>query len=154
MYHVNTVLTNSKFHKINRPALMIKNSYSLRTSHIFIINCTFELTTAGLTIRIFVSSFNKTVSFINCKFHSNQELIVITTEACRTPNDCELIVTNAIMSTNILLTNISFIKCQFIGNRNRILLIEYNNLILSNLKANVLLESLFILNNYVSAVVL
>ena len=136
---------------MNQPALMIKNSHSLRTSHIFIINCTFKLITADLTIRIYVSPFNTTVSFINCKFHSNQELIVITTVVCRAPNDCELVITNAIMSTKMMLSNISFIKCQFIGNRNKILLIENNNLMLSNLKANVLLESLIISNNYVAA---
>ena len=34
MYNVNTLLSNSKFHNMNQPALMIKNSYSLSTSHI------------------------------------------------------------------------------------------------------------------------
>ena len=46
------------------------------------------------------------------------ELIAITTSVCRAPNDCELIIANVIMSTNVMLTNISFVKCQFIGNRN------------------------------------
>ena len=151
VYHVNTLLTNSKFHNMNQPALVIRNPYSLTTSHVFIINCTFELITAHLTIRIYVSSFNKTVSFINCMFHNNMELIAITTVVCRAPNDCELIITNVIVSTNMMLTNISFVKCQFIRNRKRIILIENRDLIISNLKANIHFESLIISQNYLSA---
>ena len=124
--------------------------YSLTTSHVFIINCTFELITAFRAIRIYVSSINKTVSFINCLFHNNMELIVITTVVCRAPNDCELIITNAIMSTNVMLTNISFKKCQFIGNRNIIIRMDKRDPILSNLKANLLFESLAISHNHLS----
>ena len=132
---------------------MIKNSYSLTTNHVLIINCTFELITAHRTIRIYVSPFNKTVSFINCIFHDNMGLIVITTVVCGASNDCELITTNAIMSTNynVMLTNISFVKCQFIGNRNSIINIDNIDPILSNLKANILFESLIVLHNYLSA---
>ena len=128
MYHVHMLLTNSKFHNINQPALMIRNKFSFTKSHIFIINCTFELITAHYTIRIYVSPFNKTVSFINCIFHNNMKLIAITTVVCRTPNDCDLIITNAIMSTNMMLTNISFVKCQFISNSKRIIRIENSEL--------------------------
>ena len=151
MYHVNMLLTNSKFYSMNQPALMIKNRFSLTKSCIFIINCTFEMITAHHTIRIYVSPFNKTVSFINCIFHNNMELIAITTVVCRTPNDCELIIANAIMSTNMMSTNISFVKCQFISNRKRIILIENRDPIISNLKANILFESLIISHNYLSA---
>ena len=132
---------------------MIKNSYSLTTSHVFIIDCIFELITAHRTIRIHVSPFNKTVSFINCIFHDNNfmGLIVIITVVCGAPNDCKLITNNAIMSTNVMLTNISFVKCQFIGNRNSLINIHNIDPILSNLKANILFESLIALHNYPSA---
>ena len=151
MYHVNISLKNSKFYNMNQPVLVIRNTFPLTTSHVFIINCTFELITAHCAIRIYVSSFNKTVSFINCIFRNNMQLIAITTIVCRVPNDCELIVTNAIMSTNVLLTNISFVKCQFISNRNRIIWTNNRDPMLSNLKANILFEFLIISHNYLSA---
>ena len=145
-YHVNTLLANSKFHSMNQQALKIITSrYSHTTSRVFVINCTFELITAELAIRIYVSPFNETVSFINCKFHDNMELIKITIPICSVSDDCELIITNATM-----LTNISFVKCKFIGNRNTIILAENKYPISSNLKANILFESLIISHNYVS----
>ena len=36
----------------------------------------------------------------------------------------EVIDTNAIMSTNMMVTNISFVKCQFISNIQRLIVIE------------------------------
>ena len=63
----------------------------------------------------------------------------------------KLITNNAIMSTNVMLINVSFVKCQFIGNRNSIINIDNIDPILSNLKANVLFESLIVLHNYPSA---
>ena len=147
-YHVNTSITNSKFHSMNQPSLVIKNSLSLTTNCIFIINCTFELITARPTIRIYVSPFNKTVNFINCKFCYNSELIVITTVAYEY---FELTVTDAIISTNMILTNISLVKCQFINNIHTLIVTENRNPVLSNLKVNILFESLIITRNHVSA---
>ena len=147
-YHVNTSITNSKFHSMNQPSLVIKNSLSLTTNRIFIINCTFELITARPTIRIYVSPFNKTVNFINCKFCNNSELIVITTVAYEY---FELTVTDAIMSTNMILTNISLVKCQFINNIHALIVTENRNPVLSNLKVNILFESLIITRNHVLA---
>ena len=71
-------------------------------------------------------------------------IIAITTVVCRATNDFERIITNAIISTNMMLTNISFVKCQFIGNRNEIILIDNRDPILINLKANIFFESLLI----------
>ena len=150
-YHVNILLKNSKFYCMSTRPLMVKNSYSLTTSYVFIIDCIFELITAHRTIRIYVSPFNNTVIFINCIFHDNMGLIVITTVVCGAPNDYVLLTTNTIMSTKVMLTNISFVKCQFIGNRNSIINIDNIDPILSNLKANFLFESLIVLHNYLSA---
>ena len=105
-YHVRTLLTNSKFHKMNQPALIIKNKYSRTTSYAFIINCTFELITAKPAIRIYVSLLNKSASFINCEFHDNAELIAIYIVACRS-YDCALIFNDSVMITKMMLTNIS-----------------------------------------------
>ena len=145
-YHVSTLIKNSKFYSMNQPSLVIKNGYPLTISHAFVINCTFELITANPTIRIYVSPFNKTVNFINCKFHDNSELMVITTVVHEA---FELTVTDAIMSTNMILTNISFVKCQFINNIHRLIVMENSN---PNLKLNILFESLNFSYNYVSAV--
>ena len=104
MYNVNTKLTNSKFHTINHEALLIRSSYSVATSSVLVINCTFELITTYHAIRIDASSFNKTVSFINCKFYDKMGSIAITLVVCKVPNDCELIITNAIILTKMMLT--------------------------------------------------
>ena len=150
-YHVNTVVTNSKFLNMNQRALLIITSrYSHTKSHVFIINCTFGLITVEPGIRAYVSPFNETVSFINCKFHSNVELIAIIIEVCSVSNDCKQIITNATMSTSMMLTNVSFVKCEFISNINRIILAENQYPISSNLKANILFESLIISHNYAS----
>ena len=151
-YHVNTLLTNSEFHGMNRPALVIKNRYSHTRSYVFIINCTFELITAKRAIKVYASLFNKTVRFINCEFHDNMGLITIAIVVCRYPNECELIVnaTNALLSANKILTNISFVKCQFISNVNEFMVVNNKYPILSNFKANILFESLIISHNYPS----
>ena len=136
---------------MNQPSLVIKNKHSLTTSHVFVINCTFELMISAnpcAAIIICVSPFNKTVSFSNCKFCDNKKSITITIVVGKA---CKVIDTNAIVSTNMMLTNISFVKCQFISNRKRIILIENTDPIISNLKANILFESLIISHNYLSA---
>ena len=141
MYHVNVLLTNSKFHIMDQSAFLIRNRFSLTTKQIYIINCMFELISSAFpAIDIRVSPFNKTVSFINCEFLSNTELIKITIRRCRSLFDCELIINNAMM-----LTNISFVRCQFIKNKHRIMLIENKDPKLG--KVNVLLESLVISQN-------
>ena len=154
MYHVNMLLTNSKFHSMNQPALVINNRYSRTMSYVFIINCTFELNTAKTAIRVYISLFNKSVSFINCEFHDNTELIRITIVVCRRPNECELIVNaaNALISTNKMLTNISLVRCQFISNSKKLIVADNGYPILSNLKANIMFESIIIIShNYPSA---
>ena len=119
---------------------MIKTRYSPTDNHVFVINCTFGWINTPPAIRIDTSLFNKSVSFINCIFHNNMELISITTIVCRAFNDCELSTANAIMSTNMMLTNISFVKCQFIGNSNRVIITKNTDPIFSNLKANIFLN--------------
>ena len=79
--------------------------------------------------------------------------IAITLVVCKAPNDCELIITNAIISTKMMLTNISFVKCQFISDDNRIILAENRDPILSNLKANILFESVLISHNHISTAI-
>ena len=125
---------------------MIKNKHSLTTSHVFVMNCTFELISAEpcAAIIICVSPFNKTVSFSNCKFCDNKKSI---TKTIVVGKACEVIDTNAIVSTNMMLTNISFVKCQFISNIQRLIAIENGNSILSNLIGNILFEPLIISHN-------
>ena len=89
MYKVKLLLVDSKFYIMNQRALVIRGKLSLTTKQIFVINCTFELIIADLAIRVFVSPFNKTVNFINCKFHRNTEVIIATIEVCKRPYECK-----------------------------------------------------------------
>ena len=97
-----------------------------------------------------MSPFYVTVSFINCKFHGNSELIIITTAVCSAYDHCELIISKAVMSTNMMLTNVSFVKCEFINNRDRIIQAKNTIPVSSNLKVNILFESLIISHNHAS----
>ena len=46
-----------------------------------------------------------------------------------------------------MVTNISFVKCQFISNIQRLIVIENGNSILSSIKGNILFEPLIISHN-------
>ena len=141
MYKVNLLLINSTFYDT---ALVIRGKLSPATQQVFVANCTFELIRAYPAIRIYVTPFNKTVSFINCKFRRNLEVIRVISEVCRGTRgsfECEQFVTK---DMNLMMTNISFVKCEFINNRNTVILVKNGNPIQGGLKANILLRSLII----------
>ena len=143
-YHLKIILKNSYFCNMDRTALYIKGRYSLTTKQIFVTNCTFKFISARFSaIIILLSPFNRTLSFINCEFHSNKELITISIVLCGR-RTCELFITN--VTFPMILTNISFVRCQFINNIHRLLTIANRAPKLG--KINVWLKSLNILYNY------
>ena len=143
-YHLKIILKNSYFCNMDRTALYIKGRYSLTTKQIFVTNCTFKFISASFSaIVIFLlSPFNGTLSFINCEFHSNKEVIIISIAYCG-QRTCKLTISN--VTFPMILTNISFVRCQFINNTHRLLMIENNAPTL--VKVNVSLKSLNILHN-------
>ena len=149
-YHLKIFLKNSYFCNMDQTALYIKGRYSLTTKQIFITNCTFKFISTSNTpaILIFLPPFNQTVSFFDCEFRSNQELINIAIGVCGS-RTCELIISDTRFP--MILTNISFIRCQFINNNHRLLKIE--NRAPAFGKANVLFKSLSILDNFLPTAV-
>ena len=123
------------------PALSILGRYSLTTKQIFVINCTFKFIDAVVSIYVTLLPFNKTVNFINCAFLSNKGVIKVKISVCR-PHICELFISNA--SFALIITNIKFVRCQFINNSNELLLIENRA---PALKGKVVLKSLNITHN-------
>ena len=147
IYHLKIFLKNSYFCNMDRRALSITGRYYLTTKQIFVINCTFKFISAinAPAIKISFSPFNKAISFINCEFYNNNELIIVEISVCGTRHrsTCKLVISNATFP--LTLTNISFVKCQFINNRHRLLMIENTAPTLG--KGNLLLKSLTILHN-------
>ena len=141
MYKVNVLLINSTFYNMNQSALEIRGKISPAKLQIVVANCTFELIRAYPAIRISVTPFNKTVRFINCKFHSNMKVIRVIIQVCRVAYECEQFITNDMI---LMKTNISFVKCTFAYNRNVMILVENRDPIRGELKANILLQSLII----------
>ena len=141
MYKVNLLLINSKFYDMNQSALVIRGKISPTRKQIIVANCTFELIRAYPTISIYVTPFNKTLSFINLKFHSNMEVIRVITEVFKGPYDYEQFITNDMI---LMITNISFVRCEFTYNINALILVENRDPIRGDLKANILLQSLII----------
>jgi len=122
VYHLKIILQNSYFNATNQTALKIRGGSSLTATQLYIINCTFKYISTEIAIIILpLSPINKNVSFINCDFHGNMEVIKIIIMLCKSFN-CELLISNATFP--MILTNISFVRCQFIDNRQRLLLIE------------------------------
>ena len=149
-YHLKIFLKNSYFCNMDRRALFIKGRYSLTIKKIFVTNCKFiGIGTAhDHAIKISLSPFNKAISFINCEFFNNTELIIIEITVCGLEHyTCELVISN--VTFPLILTNISFVRCQFINNRHWLLMIENTAPTLG--KGNVLLKSLTILHNVESA---
>ena len=147
IYHLKIFLKNSYFCNMDRRALSITGRYYLTTKQIFVINCTFKFisTSTASAIIISFSPFNKAISFINCEFYNNNELIIVEISICgaRHRSTCKLVISN--VTFPLTLTNISFVKCQFINNRHRLLMIENTAPTLG--KGNLLLKSLTILHN-------
>ena len=84
MYHLKILIKNSYFCNMDETALIIKGRYSLTTKQIFVTNCTFKFISApDHAIYILLSPFNKIVSFINCKFYNNMDLVTVTIAVCR-----------------------------------------------------------------------
>ena len=140
-YHITILINNSYFHIMDRTALRIKGRYSPYTvQKFFVTNCTFRSIDAEQAISITVSPFNKNIHFENCDFHNNKELIRISVEVCKA-HEC-------FSSTKlpVILTNIYFIRCQFINNSHGLLTIENRVALLG--KVNLLLESLNIFHNF------
>ena len=145
-YHLKIFLKNSYFCNMDRRALFIKGRYSLTTKQIFVTNCTFKfIGNIAPAITISLSPFNKTISFINCEFYNNKELIKIDISVCGFSHrtSCELVISN--VTFPLILTNISFVRCQFINNHHRLLMIENTAPTLG--KGYVLLKSLTIFHN-------
>ena len=144
-YHLKIFLKNSCFCNMDRRALFIKGRYSLTTKQIFVTNCTFKfIGSTAPAITISLSPFNKTISFINCEFYNNKELIKIDILVCGSSHDtCELVISN--VTFPLILTNISFVRCQFINNRHWLLMIENTAPTLG--KGYVLLKSLTIFHD-------
>ena len=126
---------------MNQSALVIRGKISQTKQQIFVANCTFELIRAYPAIRIIVIPFNKTVHFINCKFHSNIKVIRVTIQVCKVAFECEQFITDDMI---LMKTNISFVRCTFTYNRNVMILVENRDPIRGELKANTLLQSLII----------
>ena len=122
-------------------ALSILGRYSITTKQIFAINCTFKFIDAGVSVDIALLPFNKTVDFINCEFLSNKGVVRVMISVCR-PHICELFISNA--SFALIITSIKFVRCQFINNSDRLLIIENKA---PALKGKVLLKSLNITHN-------
>ena len=146
---INVILANSTFHGLYYSALEIKNRCFFTTTEILIINCTFKfISTDGPIVKIYTSSVNRAISFVNCSFNNNQylsTLIMITVEQKKENSyDCKF-VNQLVYAKNFSLvtTNISFIRCHFIDNRKGLLTVV--NKLMS--KANVLIESLRAFNN-------
>ena len=140
-YHITILINNSYFHIMDRIALRIKGRYSHHAiQNFFVTNCTFQSIDAEHAIFITVSPFNKNIHFVNCDFRNNKELIRISVKVCKT---------HACFSSTklpLILTNISFIRCQFINNSHGLLTIENRVPLLG--KVNLLLESLNIFHNF------
>ena len=58
-------------------ALYIQGRCSTTSKIMTVINCAFKLITTMHAISIRLSPVNKIISFVNHKFHSNKELIVV-----------------------------------------------------------------------------
>ena len=135
-YFVNILLNNSHFSAVDREALRIKTSYIHTAMQMSITNCIFKSVASALGI--FVSPYNKNVSFVNCKFLGN------------------ILVYNAYLigiyvkgengkAINSNMTNITFIRCQFYNNIGGLLVIDNAAAPFSHV--NVLIESLNISHN-------
>ena len=146
VYNVKILLINSLFYNMDRTALQIENRCTIKRIIILITNCTFELINANAAIQIVASPVNQSISFTNSKFHRNEKNL-IRIDVSLPPNNrfaCRLV---NYIHQELLLTaiNISFIKCQFRSNRQKLLTIESK--VVASHRVNVLLKSLNILHN-------
>jgi len=145
-YHVSILLNNSIFYNTTQTAMFIQGRCSTTPKLITVANCTFKSITATPAITILLSPVDKSISFVNCKFHVNNELIVIRVEQ-RSIIGCKMHYRNetALLNTS----NIRFISSEFINNSLRLITVEKRVTTLS--KVNVLFQNLNIFNNHVNS---
>ena len=140
-YNLKIYLQNLCFYN-NRRSLRIKGRY-YTIKEIFFTNCTFK---DGSVIESSISPFNGNMMFINCKFYNkhHHDMIKIHIEICKYRSiECELFINNETFP--MIPTNISFVECQFINNKHRVLFIENRAPALG--KVNILFKSLNISHN-------
>ena len=114
-YHITILINNSYFHIMDRTAFEIKNRYSLYTVQKFLLQ------TVHSNQLMLKMPFNKNIHFINCHFYDNKELIRISVQLCKT-HACF-----SSIKLPVILTNICFIRCDFINNRVSHGLITFEN---------------------------
>ena len=147
VYNVKILLMNSHFYNMDRTALYIESRcFPTIKRIIFIKNCTFELINANPAIQILASPVNQIISFTNSKFHRNEKDLIRVDVSIPPYNTfaCTLV---KYSHQEFLLTaiNISFIKCQFSSNRQKLLTLENKLVALDHV--NVLFKSINILHN-------
>ena len=117
------VINNSLFYNLYHTAVRIRNQYGGNNT-IIIENCTSEhskniyinkdiLVTIMPLIDIILSHNNKSISFITCNFNNNYNDYYLIAILVR---ESKLCYAGKIMHCNGVLTNITFVKCQFTRN--------------------------------------
>ena len=110
---VDIIINDSKFNHMVQKIMNIKYHISegIR-SMIWIINCTFESNFVGHAslITAELPQFNTTLIFLKCKFQRNINNFLISVTSFDTA------VNNIIMRKNVVWTNVTFNKCDFINN--------------------------------------
>ena len=147
-YHLKIFIKNSFFAIWIKQLCILKQDMLLQQNRFLLqtVHSNLRSTSTTPAIIILLSPFNKTVSFIDCEFRGNKELIEIVIAVCGR-HTCELIISDTTFP--MILTNISFVRCQFINNNHTLLKIENKAPTLG--KANVLFKSLSILDNFLSS---
>ena len=141
MYNLKIYLQNLYFYN-TRKHLRIKGRY-YGNKEISFTNCTFT----DAVIVSSISPLNCNITFVNCKFYNKKhhDMIEVHIEVCMLKTtECELNINNETFP--MILTNISFMECQFINNSHRILFIENRTPALG--KVNILFKSLNISHNH------
>ena len=148
VYHIKILLKNSCFFKLDRTALHIESRCSPTIKRIISIeNCTFRSIDANPAISIFASSIDQSIHFVNSTFYDNIK-DVIKIDITLPPSSivqCSLVNVNKAFPLTAINHNISFIKCQFKGNKRKLLTIF--NALETLFQVHVLLDSLNILHN-------
>ena len=144
MYIVNILLTNSYFCNMDRTALQIKNRCFPTAKSILVKNCTFKsISTFDPIVKVLMSHIKKNLKFIDCIFHSNKAMGIKISVELRQKFQCSRITNKKKLS---LVSSISLIRCRFVDNNYKELLIIENKPHAIG-KLNVVLESLDVLRN-------
>ena len=148
-YHISILLANSHFYNVDHSALNIKTRCTYATTMTILVkNCTFNnialysIFSHEYIIQLLVSPFNRNIHFVNCSFHNNRGQIIEISFIKKNTIGCRIAATNF----PSVVTNISFVRCQFTNNSVGELIIIENNMITLD-KVNVLFGSLNIFKN-------